>query len=232
LCTLVIVLIIYCITLIQLVISYRQIQQALQWWFHRESLRLFLESEGIRDSLLQQSFIIRRSLELLPVNERELSIYKIQECLKKIDKLHQCLVQLSERLFPSYPQGNFPLTLQSVLEHWVASHPNIYCDINLPTCWRHESVEYSLIVVHFLEELLRIAVPETLAPISIYIHLKEQNHKAKLIVQITYPNKSTLILHSSHQPEFKILSKSFGFLTSGKCSFFQKNLNMTWYLCW
>jgi hypothetical protein len=55
----------------------QKIKQALQWWSYRQSIRLFLEAEKIRDSLLQESFIILRSLDLLKIDDRNLSINKI-----------------------------------------------------------------------------------------------------------------------------------------------------------
>lgn len=79
----IIILIVYIVTLILFVKSYYKVQQALQWWSCRQSLKLFLEAEKIRDDLLQESFTIRRNLELLPVESRELSTNKTQEFLKK-----------------------------------------------------------------------------------------------------------------------------------------------------
>ncbi|GAB1541452.1 hypothetical protein NUACC21_41230 [Scytonema sp. NUACC21] len=232
-CTIVIFSIIYCITLIIFVASYYKTQEALHWWSYRQSIKLFLEAEAIRDSLLQESFIIRRSLELLPSDDLELSAHQTQECLKKVDNLHQSLTRLSERLFPEYFQGSLPLAIQGVLQTWAISHPDICFNISLPMRWQHEPIERSLIVAWSLEELLRITVPEVLTPTSIYIHLQERKNRAKFIVQMTYPDVSvsTSILYYS-QLEFKFLSKSFRILTSGQCFYLHKSLNITWYFCW
>ena len=62
----------------------QKIQQALHWWFYREFLKLFLESEQIRDDLLQESFKIRRNLDLLAINNQHLSGKKIQAYIQKI----------------------------------------------------------------------------------------------------------------------------------------------------
>ncbi|ARV63170.1 hypothetical protein BZZ01_22585 [Nostocales cyanobacterium HT-58-2] len=221
----------YLVTLIRFFISYHRTQQALHWWSYRQSMKLFQEAEKIRDGLLQESFTIRRSLEMLPVDDVKLSVQKTQDCLKKIDNFHESLVQLSDRLFPAYLQDSLPLAIQCVLEPWRISHPHKHFHIDMPTCWRHESLGTSLTVVRTLEELLRITLPEALTPISIYISLEEQKNMGHLIVRITYPDISTLIFYS-RLLELKLLCKTFTVLTSGKCSYRNKNLSLIWHLWW
>jgi hypothetical protein len=231
LCTPIIFSIIYLVTLIRFFTSYHRTQQALQWWSYRQSMKLFQEAEKIRDGLLQESFIIRRSLEMLPVDDLELSSHKSQDCLKKIDKLHQSLVELSDRLFPVYLQDSLPLAIQYVLEPWRTSYSHLYFRLHLPTCWRYESIGCSLTIIRVLEELLRITLPEVLTPISISIHLEEQQSMGQLMVQITYPDIYTLIFYSS-LPELRFLCKTFKVLTSGKCFYKNKNLSIFWYFSW
>jgi hypothetical protein len=224
-------LIAYAMIFVRFLKYYHRTQEALQWWASRESSKLFLEAEKIRDGLLQESFTIRRSLEMLTVDNLQLSAKQTQECLKKIDTFHDSLAQLSDRLFPAYLQDSLPLAIQSLLEPWIASRNHIYFHVDMPDCWRHEPAEGSLIVLRALEELLRITLPEVLTPISIYITLKQQGNIAQLLVQITYPDVSNLVFYSS-LPELAHLCESFKFLTSGKCFCRTKNLSVTWYFCW
>lgn len=230
-CTPIIFLIIYLVTLIRFLTSEHTTQEALQWWSYRQSMKLFQEAEKIRDGLLQESFTIRRSLEMLSVDNLELSFKKTQDCLKKIDHFHQSLVQLSDRLFPPYLQDSLPLAIQCLLEPWRTSHPHLYFHIDLPACWRQEQVGCSLTVVRALEELLRITLPEALTPISIYISLQEKQRVGQLMVRMTYPDISTLIFYSS-LPELTFLRKTFQVLTSGKCFYRIKNFSIIWYFCW
>ncbi len=227
----IIVLIVYIITLIFFVRTYYKTQKALQWWSCRQSLRLFLEAEKIRDDLLQESFTIRRNLELLPADNLELSSNKTQECLRKIDTFHQSLAQLSDRLFPAYLQDSLPLAIQYLLEPWLTSNLQIYFHIDLPTSWRHEPAERSLIILRSLEELLRITLPEVVTEISVYITLEQQANIGQLMVQITYPDISTLVFYTS-LPELEYLCDSFRFLTSGKCFYRSKNLSVTCNFFW
>ncbi|MGF1935726.1 MAG: hypothetical protein RM347_015280 [Nostoc sp. ChiQUE02] len=218
-------------SLVRFLTSYHSLQQALQWWSYRQSIKLFLEAEKIRDDLLQDSFTIRRNLDLLSVDNLNLSGNRIQECLNHIDNFHHSLVQLSDRLFPVSLQDSFPLAIECLLEPWLASNRQLYFQIDMPIYWRHEPAERSLIVLTALNELLTISLPEILAPTSIYINLKEQKDIGQLVVEITYPNMATFVLYS-RIPELKYLCESFRLLTSGKCFRHSKNLKITWYFYW
>ena len=73
-------------------------QKALQWWFQRQSIHLSHEAEKIRDGLLQEAFTIRRSLELSLGENGYNSVTQSQDWLNKIEKFHNSLQQLSDRL--------------------------------------------------------------------------------------------------------------------------------------
>ncbi|WP_248277304.1 hypothetical protein [Brasilonema octagenarum] len=227
-----IILVVVCTMIfIWFVRSYYRTQHALQWWSCRQSLKLFLEAEIIRDNLLQEFFTIRRSLELLPVENQGLSFCQTQECLTKTNSFHLSLAQLSDRLFPAYLQDSLPLAIESTIEPWVHSHPHLYFDIEMPKSWRHEPAESSLIVLRTLEELLAITVPEVVTELSINISLKQLENLGQLMVKITYPDVSALSFYSS-LPELSYLCETFRFLTSGK-TFRQSNSNsVAWYFCW
>ena len=230
-CIQILVLMVYIMLIMWSRKSHNKTQQALQWWFFRESAKLFLEAEKIRDGLLQESFIIRRNLELLPIDNLELSVNQTQECLKKTDNFHQSLSQLSDRLFPAYLEDSLPLAIECLLEPLLTSHPELHFNIDMPASWRDEPAERSFIVLRALEELLRITLPEVLAKISISIRLQELGNGSQIMVQITYPDVSTGELYSSI-PELGYLYESFRFLTSGKCFCRRKNLSAAWYFRW
>ncbi|MBS3026596.1 MAG: hypothetical protein HCA25_05740 [Dolichospermum sp. DET50] len=213
--------------------SDQRIQQALQWWFYREFWKLFLESEKIRDDLLQESFTIRRNLDLLTRDNLSLSVTKIQAYIQKIDRFHHSLGQLSDRLCPISIQDSLPLSIECLLEPWSNSHPHLDFQINMPIYWRIEPPEQSWIIIRILEELLILTLPETeiLLPIYIHITLKQIHSIGLLSVKISYPDISTLIFYS-HLPELEHLYNSFKFLISGKCSYFNKNLMSIWHFYW
>ncbi|MTJ08469.1 hypothetical protein FJR38_09635 [Anabaena sp. UHCC 0253] len=219
--------------MISFMTSNQRIQQALQWWFYREFLKLFLESEKIRDDLLQESFTIRRDLDLLIIDNLNLSVTRIPAHIRKIDNFHHSLVQLSDRLCPISIQDSLPLSIECLLEPWINSNPYLDFQINMPVYWRIEEPERSWIILRVLEELLKITLPETesLLPIYIQITLKQIGSIGLLTVKISYPDISTLIFYS-HLPELEYLYDSFKFLISGKCSYFNKNLMSIWHFYW
>jgi hypothetical protein len=207
---------IYVVTLIMFLQTYYKIQQALQWWSSRQSLKLFLEAKTIRDGLLQESFTMRRSLDLLAQDNLSLTRNNTQEYLKQADNFYYALVQLSDRLFPAYIQDSLPLAIECLMEPWLTSNSHLTFHFDIPAYWRHEPADRSLIVLRALEELLILTLPDVSAPSSIFISLKQQKYIGRLMVKITYPNHSTLIFYSSMK-ELDYLCESFRFLTSGKC---------------
>ncbi|WP_225896389.1 hypothetical protein [Amazonocrinis nigriterrae] len=221
----------YVVTLVMFLKTYCRIQQALQWWFSRQSLKLFIEAKKIHDGLLQESFTIRRSLDLLAQDNLSLTINKTREYLKQADNFHHALVQLSDRLFPAYIQDSLPLALECLLEPWLTSNSHLCFHFDIPPYWRYEPAEQSLIVLRALEELLILTLSHVSVPTSIFISLKQQKNMGQLMVQITYPDQSTVIFYSTLR-ELKYLCESFRFLTSGTCFCRKQNLSITCYFYW
>jgi hypothetical protein len=208
-----------------------KIKQALQWWSYRQSMKLFREAEKIRDSLLQDTFSIRRSLDVLKIDHPNLLLQNCYEHTKKIDNFHHSLVQLSDRLSPVYIKESLPLSIQCLLEPWVLSNTHIYFHIDMPAYWQHESIEDSLIIIRALEELLRIILREPSTPIAIYLSLQLTENTKKLTVRITYSDLSNL-MSDWDLSELNYLSDSLEFLMSGQCFYNTSNHRLAWYFCW
>jgi hypothetical protein len=201
----------------------QRIRKALKWWSHRQSMKFFWEAEKIRDELLQESFAIRRNLAL--------SVRETPTQLQKIDNFHRSLVQLSDRLCPSTIEDSLPLSIESLLDTLIISSSHLHFQIDIPGYWQQESLERSLIILRCLEELFIITIPDSIIPISIYINLKNAGNSGKLVIKITYPDISTLIMYSS-LPELKYLQDSFNFLISGKCRYYHQSLSLSYIFFW
>ncbi|TAE53987.1 MAG: hypothetical protein EAZ76_02540 [Nostocales cyanobacterium] len=208
-----------------------KIQPALRWWSDQQSKKLFLEAENIRDGLLQESFSIRQSLDILTIDTMNLSIDQISEYTKKIDKFHHSLVQLSDRLCPVYIQDSLPLSIQCLLDYWVKSNSHVYFHIDLPGNWQNEPMECNLIVLMALEELLKITLQRFAKIIATHISLKNQEHTKELTVRITYSDLSTPMFYYN-LPELKYLSKTLEFLMSGQCLYKHQNFRISWHFYW
>ncbi|MEY3255788.1 MAG: hypothetical protein RLZZ29_919 [Cyanobacteriota bacterium] len=247
----------------------KKFKLALNWLFYKQSMKLYGESEKIRDDLLQESFTIRRGLEALkiqhcnllnnqvmgypspgfyPVSSQLLSAYlphsespsqsfntSISEHIKRVENFHHSLVGLSDRLFPIYIEESLPLSIQCLLDSCFLAHPHISVDFDMPSYWRKESAQFSLLTLRTLQELMSITVPTFSDPLSIYINLKDRKNIRELTLEIIYPDISTLLFYSG-LPELKYLSSSWEFLISGKCFYhivnYKSNYKIAWFFCW
>lgn len=211
--------------------SYQKSKRALQWWQKRQSRHLSCEAEKIRDGLLQESFTIRRSLELSLLNEKANSTALNQELLKKMEKLDRSLQQLSERLSPAYIEDSLPLAIHSLVEFWISSHSNLKIEMDLPADLWQEPFERSLVILRILDELLLITGAELTTELSIHISLKHQGNVGELIVQISYPDVPTLVSYWSRE-DLEYLSQTFQFLISGQCCRRREELTVVWCFRW
>lgn len=203
----------------------------MQWWQQRQSRRLSCEAEKIRDGLLQESFTIRRSLELSLLKEDSTSTKLNQDLLKKTEKLYHCLKQLSERLSPAYIEDSLPLAIQCVVESWQTSNSNVKIEMELPAVWRQEPLDRSLLILKILDELLQMSSSELVTELSIHISLKEQGNIGELIVHISYPDVPTLVSYWSRE-DLEYLSQTFQFLIAGQCCRLREELTIVWYFRW
>ena len=60
-------------------------KKALQWWYKKKLTQLELETELIRDRLLQESFAMRRSLELSALESNESNSFSYQRCITQLE---------------------------------------------------------------------------------------------------------------------------------------------------
>jgi hypothetical protein len=211
--------------------SYLRSQQALQWWQQRQSGRLSCEADKIRDGLLQESFTIRRSLEVSLLSEDSTSTKLNQELLKKTEKLYHCLKQLSDRLSPAYIEDSLPLAIQCLVESWQKCNSNVKIEMEFPTVWKQEPRDRSLLILRILDELLKITLSELVTELSIHISLKQQGKIGELIVHISYPDILTLGSHWGRE-DLEYLRQTFQFLTSGQCFRRKEELTVAWYFRW
>lgn len=211
--------------------SYLRTQRALQWWHQRQWIQLGSEAHRIRDGLLQESFTIRRSLELSLVDNIDISAKIGQDWLNKIEKFHHYLEQLSDRLSPVHIEYSLPLAIQYLLELWRTCNPKLNIEMDLPTHWWHEPPDRSIVILRVLDELIRISMSKLLTEISIDITLKLQENIGELVVYIFYPDVSTLISYYSLK-DLEYLGQTFEMLTSGQCFREIKELSMAWCFRW
>lgn len=206
-------------------------EKALQWWYGRKLRQLEYEAHLIREQLLQESFAMRRSLELSLIKSDKLAKSSHQKYLHQLENFHFTLKELSDRLSPPYIDEELPLALQYLVKKWQEKFPRCQFDLKLPSNWLQNYQDNNSIILNFLEELLRIQIPDSFQQLAIFINLKKTTARHKL--EIIFTNKeSTNLLPSKNEQEFKYLQKSFECLMSGSCLNISTENSKIWYFQW
>jgi hypothetical protein len=208
-----------------------RVRRSLQWWQYRQSVQLCFEAEQIRNGLLQESFAIRRGLELALADEMIASHQLDPKWLKQIGKIQQSLEKLSDHLSPPYLEDNLPLAVRWLIEQWQIKYPNLNVETNLPVDWNHESIEQNRIILTTVDELLRLMLSQLVRPVSLSVDFKQQQQAHELVLQFSLAAGATLASNMS-QTELEYLRQSFQFLTSGTCYFQKKDATLIWHLRW
>jgi hypothetical protein len=226
-----IVIITCIIVVLWLTVSHRQTQRALIWWNSRQSIRMCQEAETIRNGLLQESFILRRNLELLGANC--LPNHHLQEnyYLTTIEKFHHSLKELSDYLSPAYIDDSLPLAIRSILEMWKLRFPELNMDIELTSDLHDTSHQLNRVILTVLEELLQLTFLNVLTSPAMFVSLKSRGDSNQFIVSFSYNNVSKSS-KSSHSVEFGYLRRMYKLLTFGECIYRLKDNTETWYFLW
>jgi len=225
-------LLIYFISVLWLVASYLKSQKALQWWSYGQSLKLADEAEQIRDSLLQESCCMRRSIERSIAEKPGAFAETSSDWIHSVEFLHHSLAHLGDRLSPPYVEHSLPLAIEFLIQSWQAKNTQLKIATQLPELWRDELPSHSIIVLQILDELLRILSVKNLTKISLEISLIPLQYELKeLIIRISYPDVQSLCF-CSQLPELKYLKQTFRFLTAGQCFCRRTKLTETLYFRW
>ena len=214
-----------------LLATYVRAQQALRWWQRRQSLQLCREAEGIRNGLLQESLSLRRQLELSlvqPLGEPEQTH---QTLLTKIETFHTALNELSDHLAPPYLDDSLPLAIRFAMETWQAQHPQSQLKLELPVEWTHESPEQSRVLLMTIDELLRLALPDRSAAVSLAVCLTSQPRLNELKLHLSCL-QAAQPMTLAQATEFDQLSRAFCFLMPGKYSCQHKDQTLSCSLRW
>lgn len=219
------------IVLFYVLLSHQQTQEALIWWNTRQYMRMYQEAEAIQNGLLQESFVIRRNLELSLVNPGLYQHQQEQYYLTIIEKFHHSLKRLNGYLSPAYIDDSLPLAIQYILLEWELRIPGLKLQTELPTDWRNESLSTSRVILMALEELLQIILENVTNQLSILVSLKSRGNFSELTIQVnclTIPKRTYI----SNRADLKYLRQAFNILTHGKCFFHKKENTETWYFLW
>ncbi len=201
----------------------------LRWWYQRQAVRLDYEARRIREGLLQELFVVRRSLELALLSDR-VDTKEVQQWLTQIETLQQALESVMHRLCPPYLGDSLPLAMQHLLKHWQAEYPAVCLELDLPADWDQETVEQRRVILMILDEWLRMIMPQLQSEAVLHISLKQQTTAAQLNIQLTAPTVSKLL--SSSAIPLDNLQQFFQVLAEGKCYCQKHDSTVTWCYQW
>ncbi len=185
----------------------------------------------IRNGLLQESFVIRRDLELALADDVASSKRVLPDWLQKIETIHHSLEELSDHLSSPYLDNNLPLAVRYLLDQWQINHPTINAKIHLPINWCHESIEQNRIILTTIDELLRIVLLQSAMQVSLIVDFKQQGQLHELTILFSIPGTFALA-PQKHKEELAHLRQSFQFFTSGTCYPQRKDSTLSWYFRW
>ncbi|MBD1866470.1 hypothetical protein H6F95_03950 [Cyanobacteria bacterium FACHB-471] len=216
--------------LVWLAVVHWQTQQALRWWFEQRQRWLCREAEQVRNGLLQETFVMRRRLEL------SLDEDGVQHWIEQMKYLDGHLVQLSDNLAPPYGEVSLPLAIRDWAKRFEAiATPGAQqvIALTLPDFWHSEPLIRSQILLTALDQLLHLVATQNNAdaemPIS--IELRNRQHWGELVVQIHYASVEAA-QQAGRSPELKYLPRTFQVLASGRCSYRQQQQTVSWCFRW
>lgn len=210
-------------------------KQAMWWWFERHLVALEQQSDQIHNGPMQDLFVVRRSMELANANFQESNRIEqgaiAGESLHSIEKAYAALEQLSHSLCPAYISESLPLAIQSRVTQWDRSHPQVVFKLDMPNTWQQTSSYQDHLVVHVLEELIKITFLLPCSIKTLQIELHACSTCRNLNIQLSYAAAESLkaVLISK---ELDYLRHSFGLLSSGKCSYWTKGQDLFVRLQW
>lgn len=203
-------------------------EEGLQWWYRKKIEQLESEASLIREQLLQESFAMRRSLELSLILERSTDSSH-QKYLEQLESFHQKLKDLSDRLSPPYLNEGLPWALQYLIKKWQEEFINCQFDLQLPTNWHQKDRDIEYTIFNLVKELFELKLTNSLANYKVFLNFKQnQTNNLKII----FYTKDRETKTEDEKKRQKTLQESFQYLTAGVCKIEKQKGCHIWYFSW
>ncbi len=212
-------------SLVWLAVFHWQTQRALQWWFDQQQQWLYREAEQLRNGPLQETFVMRRQLELHPEPDCPLTAHP--NWMAQVDQLNGQLMRLSDDLSPPYLETSLPLAIQA----WVKDHGLPIAALNLPERWQPEQPTRVSLILAALDHLQRLSSQHAGILTELSMQQSPQHAWADLIVRIDYPTVAAA-RQVGRSPEMAALMRAFQVLAPGRCTRQQQQQQIRWRFRW
>jgi hypothetical protein len=200
-----------------------QVRQAFRWWSERQFRHQGLESDRIRNGMMQEMFALRRGIELW--HNQDNATHNSIGWLAQATHLQRSLEQLCHQLSPPFIEDSLPLAIQSMAESWQLE---LSCStqVDVSIDWQAEPQSKDYVILATLSELLRLSICYHQGIQPILIKLTQVNQVAELIVRVETAKAL------AHCEEWTYLSRCFRYLTDGTGTCEQTSEAITWLLRW
>lgn len=222
--------------LMWLAVFHWQTQQALRWWFEQQHDWLCREAEQVRNGPLQETFVMRRQLEMNPAEMNPDSPSKAPAeqpaWIVQVTQLNGQLVRLSDELSPPYLETSLPLAIQA----WAQDECLPGLMLCLPPSWPTEPTVRVSLVLSMLTHLLRWSMQTSEPPTVAALELGQQMSwdvwpVGVLTVRLDYPTADAAAA-VGRSPHSVFLSRTFAVLAPGRCTQRQQQQRIVWQFRW
>lgn len=196
-------------------------KNALRWWYETQSIEFHEEAEFAKNGLLQESFFLRRSIELSDGNLTSTSDTIKEKYLNSIEKIYDAVTELINHLSPAYVNDSLPLAIQFLVSAWKMKVTASWV-MQLPADWDNESPIYNRVLLSVLNRLFQVILSQEKIPQQIQVCLAKQGDENELTVKFNY--KDTFIVNKIRRiRELDYINRVFAILIYGKFHYHQKD---------
>ncbi|GAB4460457.1 MAG: hypothetical protein OHK0037_07750 [Elainellaceae cyanobacterium] len=217
--------------LIWLAVFHWQTQQALRWWFEQQHDWLCREAEQVRNGPLQETFVMRRQLEMNPDSPSK-AAFQQPAWIAQVTQLNGQLVRLSDELSPPYLETSLPLAIQA----WAQDECLPGLMLCLPPSWPAEPTARVSLLLSMLTHLLRWSMQTNELLTRVSLELVQQVNwglqpVGVLTVRLDYPTAAAAD-EAGRSPHAVFLSRAFAVLAPGRCTQRQQQQRIVWQFRW
>jgi hypothetical protein len=214
--------------------NFYQVRQAFQWWSRRQFHQQWLESDRIRNGVMQDLFAMHRGMEVSQIQGAATILQNSKTWLDQAGQIQRSLEQLSHHLSPPFLEESLPLAIQAMVGDWQEKTQYLV-EINVPLDWKTNVHGQNQIVLSTLMEILHMISSHSLSsPESskhpIQICLTQSGSLAKLLIQVEGAQSEGKAIARSK--EWRYLRRCFHYLTGGQCACRYRENALTWCLRW
>jgi hypothetical protein len=214
--------------------NFYQVRRAFQWWSGRQFRQQWLESDRIRNSVMQDLFALYRGIEISQLQGADTILQNSKIWLEQAGQIQRSLEQLSHHLSPLFLEDSLPLAIQATISDWQEKTQHSI-EVKMPSDWQANVQEQNQMILSTLVEILHMISSHQLSsPDSveypIQICLAQRGNLAELLIQIEGAQSEGEAIVCSK--EWIYLRRCFHYLTGGKCTYRYKKDTLTWCLRW